>query len=716
MKRKFLVIFLILVTALNFTSNISFSQNKGKVILININRTSINDLKEINSLSKELNKRGYIGLMNIRGSKGTSDIRSYASIGAGTRVYLNNDDINFRTINEENKDIYLRRTGINPKYINNLNINKLKSDNEKGEYGAFLGALGYEIRNNNLSLAVLGNADIDEEKHREICLIGMDENGQIKKGNISDLNIKDSLMPFGVRTDYEKLLDETKKYYENSDLVIVELGDTYRLDLYKENLSQNAYKNIKDKINKNISRYLNEVFKMAQEQDRIYIISPYPQIQDYKNGYRLSPIVIFEGNEKGLLSSSTTRRKGIIGNVDVSADILDYFDVKSKVMVGKKIEKTVEDNNIGFLLGDYEKTVSNSKIRVPVLYTYAVLEMIAWILTVLAVFFRNKIPRNSFKILSSFLKFTMTIPFVLLIAPLFNFKSIISIVICIITTLSLIYYLIHKFVKDDLSKLVILSLLVALGVLIDGATGQNMIKNSLLGYDPIIGARYYGIGNEYMGVLIGSLIFSLVGLLENKKIGKKIVSIILLISIVILGHPKMGANVGGTITAVFSFLYLILRLYDVKIDIKKIILICIAVVCVVSTMAIIDIYFIGSKSHLAGAVQKIISGGPLTIIQIIKRKLEMNLRLIGITIWSKVLILGVVIVGILFYKPFGILKKVCEKYSYLTKGWTAIVLGSIVGFLVNDSGVVAAATSIAYVIIPLLVLITKYVDKLNKQM
>jgi hypothetical protein len=716
LKRKFLVIFLILVTALNFTSNISFSQNKGKVILININRTSINDLKEINSLSKELNKRGYIGLMNIRGSKGTSDIRSYASIGAGTRVYLNNDDINFRTINEENKDIYLRRTGINPKYINNLNINKLKSDNEKGEYGAFLGALGYEIRNNNLSLAVLGNADIDEEKHREICLIGMDENGQIKKGNISDLNIKDSLMPFGVRTDYEKLLDETKKYYENSDLVIVELGDTYRLDLYKENLSQNAYKNIKDKINKNISRYLNEVFKMAQEQDRIYIISPYPQIQDYKNGYRLSPIVIFEGNEKGLLSSSTTRRKGIIGNVDVSADILDYFDVKSKVMVGKKIEKTVEDNNIGFLLGDYEKTVSNSKIRVPVLYTYAVLEMIAWILTVLAVFFRNKIPRNSFKILSSFLKFTMTIPFVLLIAPLFNFKSIISIVICIITTLSLIYYLIHKFVKDDLSKLVILSLLVALGVLIDGATGQNMIKNSLLGYDPIIGARYYGIGNEYMGVLIGSLIFSLVGLLENKKIGKKIVSIILLISIVILGHPKMGANVGGTITAVFSFLYLILRLYDVKIDIKKIILICIAVVCVVSTMAIIDIYFIGSKSHLAGAVQKIISGGPLTIIQIIKRKLEMNLRLIGITIWSKVLILGVVIVGILFYKPFGILKKVCEKYSYLTKGWTAIVLGSIVGFLVNDSGVVAAATSIAYVIIPLLVLITKYVDKLNKQM
>ena len=143
---------------------------------------------------------------------------------------------------------------------------------------------------------------------------------------------------------------------------------------------------------------------------------------------------------------------------------------------------------------------------------------------------------------------------------------------------------------------------------------------------------------------------------------------------------------------------------------KKILLIGLAVVAVVSTMAVIDIYFIGSQSHLAGAIKKITTGGPLIILQIITRKIEMNMKLIGVSIWSKVLILGLLIVVVLFQKPVGILKKVCDRYPYLTKGWTSIIVASIVGFLVNDSGVVAAATSIAYVIIPVLVLLTQELD------
>ncbi|CAH2213133.1 hypothetical protein [Tepidibacter aestuarii] len=711
MKKKFLVLFLLIVVLINSVPDMSFANEKGKVILVNINRTSINDLKNIEYLKNQMDKKGYVGLMNIRGSKGTSDIRSYAAIGAGTRTYINPSDIDFETSNENNKEVYLRRTGINPGYINNLDINKTNASNEKGEYGAFLGAIGYEFNNNNLDLAILGNSDTDEAKHREIALIGMDQNGQVQNGNIDNINIKDQTMPFGIRTDYDKLKKETQKYYDESDLLIVELGDTYRLDLYKENLNEASYEKMKTEIYFNISDYLKEVFEMANENDRIYITSAYPEKQDYIDGYRLSPIVIFEKDEKGLLTSGTTRRKGVLSNLDIAADIFEYFGIKSDVIVGKTIQKIPYDNNMEFLSKDYDKIVSNMKIRIPVLYTYAAFEMIMWMIMLAAIFFRHKTPKNTFKVLCAILKFTISIPFVLLIAPLFNYSTEASIIICIVGLLIIVYSLVYKFVKDDLNKLILLSALVAVGVLIDAATGQNMIKSSLLGYDPIIGARYYGVGNEYMGVLIGSLIFFVVGLLEKNIINKKIASVILIVSIAILGHPKMGANVGGTITSVFSFLYLIMRLYDIKIDLKKIILIGVAVVGVVSTMAIIDIYFIGSQSHLAGAIKKITSGGPLVILQIITRKIEMNMTLIGVSIWSKVLILGLLIVVVLFQKPVGILKKVCDKYQYLTKGWTSIIVASIVGFLVNDSGVVAAATSIAYVIIPVLVLLAKELDR-----
>lgn len=55
-------------------------------------------------------------------------------------------------------------------------------------------------------------------------------------------------MPFGISTDYDKLLDETKKSYKNSDAIFVELGDTYRLDMYRLNLNDNTYGTMKKNI------------------------------------------------------------------------------------------------------------------------------------------------------------------------------------------------------------------------------------------------------------------------------------------------------------------------------------------------------------------------------------------------------------------------------------------------------------------------------------
>lgn len=715
MRRKFLIVFIIVAMALNFAGDISIANEKGKVILITLNRTSLNDLTEISSIKEEVDKRGYIGLMNIKASLGTSDVRSYGTIGAGTRAYLNIEDLDFQTINEENKNIYLRRTNIKPKLINNLNVNKLAADNLTGEFGAYPGALGYEFRKNNLSIAMLGNADTDLEIHREACLIAMDENGQIQKGDIENLNIKDELAPFGIRTDYNKLLDETRKYYNNSDLVVVELGDTYRLDLYKDKLNESSYASMKKTINKNISSYLDEVFKIAKKEDRIYIVSPYPNLLDYQNGYRLAPIMLFEGDQKGLLASGTTKRAGVVANIDISSDILDYFNIKSELIVGKSFNKNVVDNPIEYLSKDYEKIVSTANIRYPVLYTYAVFEMIIWILAMLAIMYRKNVSKKIFNILSFILKFTMTIPLVFLIAPILNLNSEISIIASLIIILGLLYYLIHKFAKEDLKILITLSILTSIAILIDVATGQNLMKNSVLGYDVIVGARYYGVGNEYEGVILGVVAFGLSGLLHYKKISKGLVCALMLTALFIQIYPGMGANVGGIFSGGFCFLYFILNMYNVKIDAKKFTLICMAVGLGVVSMALIDIFALGGKSHLSGFIYKIGADGPIAILQMIQRKIAMNIKLISVSIWSRVLILAVIIVSVLLYKPFGTLKKLYDIYPMLSKAWTAIIVGSIVGFLANDSGVIVAATGISYVIIPVLVLTIKNIDKLSNQ-
>lgn len=264
--------------------------------------------------------------------------------------------------------------------------------------------------------------------------------------------------------------------------------------------------------------------------------------------------------------------------------------------------------------------------------------------------------------------------------------------------------------SNSLNMLLYTMALLVLGLLFDIISGQNLIKNSLLGYDPIIGARYYGIGNEYMGILIGAVLVLTTVLMEKYRVNKYVPIIFYGLVIVIVGFPRFGANVGGTITAVFAFLFVSIRLLGKKIDFKKLIYIGLAAIFAVGLMALIDLFIIESKSHLAGAINQIISNGPIVIYQIVTRKISMNLRLIGSTIWSKVLLSAIAVLGILFYKPVGLIRKISTKYPKLAIGWSGIIVACAVGFAVNDSGIVMAATSIIFLTSTILYLIIKEIS------
>ncbi|WP_025435542.1 hypothetical protein [Peptoclostridium acidaminophilum] len=687
------------------SGNSAYAAPKGKVIVIVANRMGMQQLLEIQVLKSELEKRGYAGLMNIRGSKGTSDVRSYASIGWGSRAYLDAEDVDIRTKDLLEQDVFKRRTAMEPMDINNIGINTIKAKALEGEYSVFPGMLGEELKNNGLGISVVGNADTDMEKVRYSALMAMDKDGNVPSGEIEDINKPDSRMPFGIATDYEKLKKYTQEYYEKSEVTIVELGDTYRLDAYRPYLNDKAYGIMQKNIYKSANDYIGYVLgSLASENDRVYVLAPHTRLADYKNYQRLAPIMIFDGEESGIAYSDTTRREGVIGNIDVAADILDYFGIRSELASGKPIEAKPKAAALSYLEKEYAKIASTYQVRIPALYTYAVFEMLLWISVFICIMKKDRVKSKYFNILSKSLQFTGVVPFVMLIEPAFGIVSKAWTVAFILAVSAVIYFVMRRTLKTDLDRLIFLSVLNGAGILCDAVLGQEMIKRSILGYDSIIGARYYGIGNEYMGILIGAALLGVSGLLQKGKIKKSAAAAILVVTMAILGFPKIGANVGGLITAATCFLLFVLKAYDVKIDFKRIILIGCFVVGVVVAMALLDIYVLGSKSHLAGAIQSIGEGGPQVIVQIIQRKIEMNYRLIGASIWSKVFIIALLIVGILFYRPFGILKTICSENPWLAKGWISIIVGSFVGFVVNDSGVVAAATSISFVIISALVL------------
>lgn len=720
MKKKLISLLLSLIVILSFSISSIYADtnNKGKVIYLSLNRTSLENLLEIPIIKEKTSNSGYVALMTTKGDGSNTDQKSFASIGSGVRAnVLDEDYVKFETLNENEKTQFEAATGVKSWAIGNIKINRnINQNTDNGGYGATLGMLGTTLNKNNLKVALLGNSDIkkndDLKKIRNLALVCMDENGRVQSGNIDNINKKDDTMPFGISTDYDKLKSETKKYYENNDAIFVELGDTYRLDEYKNNLNENTYKSMKKKIYQNINDYLKEVFEMAGKNDTIYIVSEFESNLDYKTKRRLSPVIKFEKDGYGLLESSTTRNSGIVSNIDIGVDIINKFGLKNELMIGKVFKNVQDENGIKKVLKDYERIVSINTIRASVVNSYVGIVSASWVIAMIAILFKNKIPKKEkglgrdqiFKVLKELIKLGLIMPLAFLTAPVFQFKTPAGLVSGVLIV-TIIYYLIGYFLfrKDDIKQMGFYAFLTIGLIIIDCIIGTPLMKSGIMSYDAINGARYYGVGNEYEGVTIASAVFALAVLLNYKKISKWLAVVLSLVILITSAMPSMGANVGGAISESVAYLLFILLIFDVKLDLKKIIMIGVATVLVVVAFAGLD-FLMGTESHLSVFTNQIIQEGPAAIFNTFGRKIQMNLKLAKSSVWVNILIVSIIIIGALIFKPSGYFKKIHDKYPMIFKGFMASFVGCIVTLLVNDSGIVAASTAAIYILIPIIII------------
>jgi hypothetical protein len=89
----------------------------------------------------------------------------------------------------------------------------------------------------------------------------------------------------------------------------------------------------------------------------------------------------------------------------------------------------------------------------------------------------------------------------------------------------------------------------------------------------------------------------------------------------------------------------------------------------------------------------------------------MNLKLMRYTVWSRVFLAILAALVILLYRPSGAMSRLKTDCPRLFQGFSGILVGAVVGLIVNDSGIVAAATTSIYVIAPVLLLIFSQSDE-----
>ena len=664
---------------------------------------------------RDLMDNSSLALMNTGTAGGLNSVNAYVTIGAGARALGTNKGglaLNIEEMKEgyPAEALYRRYTGRIPQgHMVHLGINNLIEVNKPLNHRAVPGALGTLIREEGMKTALLGNGD-GEEYNRLASTLIMDKHGIIDygKGGKEILRSGEEY-PSGLMMDVEKIWDEFLILLDKSQVIVIDWGDTFRL---RESMSMLSPEKAQAFFNiqlENLGLFLEKIAPLLGEERVLLFFTPNPQGIVTPGGDQVSLLALYQGQEEpsGLLSSGTTMRPGLVASIDIAPTILDLLGLSPpSYLYGDPVEIASKDNNGFSYLLSLNEQISRVHQQRPSLIKAYILAQIVLVLAAVGGLIFNF---DFYKYLRLPMVFLMLVPLSFLIYGAFPPGNLfVSFVVVIIFTLIFTTAFLYRSSNVDLFLRV--GGVISLALVVDILTGANLMKNSVMGYDPVSGARFYGIGNEYMGILIGtSVLFA--ATLYQKMMGKKTKIFILIpLSFVFITYlfisPAWGANFGGSLTALVAFTVTYLGLEGKSIKDKKI-WVGITGAGILFFAALIFLNFKGDGemvSHVGRAMWLIRLEGGEEAMNIIHRKAAMNAKLFRYSLWSRILVLFLALKGFLYYHPPGLLRKIKEKYEKLYRGFAGIIAGSIAAILLNDSGVVAGATVLLYGGIPLLLL------------
>ncbi|GAA3403037.1 hypothetical protein ACFFNY_05740 [Paenibacillus hodogayensis] len=728
---------------------------KGQVTIVAVPGWSFLDwteeaLREQPALS-DLIRRAAIGAMNVRTpEKGLED--SYATLGAGAPAISGSGYIARNTgkasgSGDGNKEpgteaeaLYRRMTGLAPDGAEVVvpEIAAIRRRNHIRSQHVRPGLLGELLRSYGLLTGVYGNSDMGEQRKRFAALMVMDEQGIVPRGNVSGSMVTaDEGSAFSTRVNADELL-RARDGFPARSVLLLEWGDLLRLEgedsVYDP---EHALRKRREAL-RELDRFIGQLRQRQEGGDRLWIVSPYVGARASREKWQLAPVVYAGPDLAGgaLLTSPSTRRPGIVTASDFAPTVLAGFGIGVPAEVtGRPVRMIRKTEAWIFLHRELSFIREVYRIRPKVLVPFVSVEAAALLAALIVVWARLG---KAVRWIEVLLLALLTAPLSLLAVgwlnrfhPLSGGKQAALFVAVAVLAAGLLMIR-----RSALSSAYLISAITALAVLLDGLLGAEGMKRSVLGYDPVIGARYYGIGNEYMGVIVGAAAFAFAAFMERAEVrptdgeATRVVvaaaasqrRVTLRVSVVAavgfagvtlyLAAPGLGTNAGGAITAAVAFGLVWLRCRSqaegTKLNVRRLMLVCLGLIALAFALLWLLNAAIpaeeGSQSHIGRAMNTLSQGRMDLIAAIVVRKLQMNLHLINVSVWTKVLAAGLIVMTVAVVRPRGALRRWQALYPHYMSGFLAIAVGSVVALVFNDSGIVAAATMIVYAAAPMLLL------------
>lgn len=691
-----------------------WAQEQSRAVVVIAGGTSIRDLTDprLRNLQGAF-ETGAAGLMNVRTGKPTRDIEPTTrtgmlagclTMGSGamasgglevSRAY----DATALVGQHRAGDLYRSRTGLrwSPENVLHTEIVKMQRVNAAAAYRASPGVLGSELRQAGIRTAVVGNSDVPNEIHREAVAAAMDVYGKVDSGTVSSprLVVDEPNSAYGIRTDVSFVADQVKTALKNSRFVVVDFGDTLRADFYCEFCTDKQAAAVRSRAAKGLDELVGELRRLLDpDRDLLLVLSPCSRSFTEISEERLAPILVFgSAMGRGILSSPSTRRPGVVTLSDVAASVLAFFGVEPTMSITGRPIRSVQSDDVKQKLEELNSDAARHSQRQVAMRGGSVFQSAIVLLATLTLVLTRAAKLRRAAAWAALVPIIVPLA-MLYLTPIYSggLSGSVAILACLVALVLAVSILVFR---SPTRALAWLSGILASSLVVDIAVGSPLARWSIAGYSLVEGARYYGIGNELMGSLLGAtLVFVGLVLAGNQALSRyrgTFAALLFAIVFVFLGSPSLGANAGGSIAATVGFVTALLVRRNWRPSARGMILAGVVAASAVVVVFILDSSRTGSaQSHMGRALGSIWTGDAGGFLEILKRKMELNMMLVSTSLWSRLLGISLAASAALFW--FGSRLRNNLAGSVELRGAAAgLVVGTVAALLFNDSGVVAAA-------------------------
>lgn len=581
-----------------------------------------------------------------------------------------------------------------------------------------IGALGDAVRERGGLTAAVGNSDpgiesLPQERSRPAGIIAADASGRVLAGDVSaGLLTEDRSAPFGVVSDLaalERALDALPPS-ERGSLVVLDPGDLARAYAFSSQSTTATAGAAYRSALKGTDRMVRAAVRYAGADGMVIVFAPVvPEVQDLPPAF--APLIV-SGAGSGLGTAASTHREGVVTLQDVSVTIVEAFGSKRPVeMVGSPIvpvggapsDLAARTDLLTRLNGTAQAVET---VRLDTVNWYITVAVVVLLAATLLLF--RGAPDVPARVRAGVHALLLLVPCVPLAAMLVfavwrypqSGWAVLGLLLFVVVP---VWWAAMRAGRGrpPAVPLIVIAAATTIVLLLDQWIGAPLSFAGLFGYSPLFGARYYGIGNEMAGLLMGSTLVALALALDTwrdaawaapaRRWGWPAVGIVVIAT---SAAPFLGANVGTIAWMTVGFLagWWILRGRKVWTWRNAVVVVVLVAVLVAGFAAIDLLRGAGSATHLGRSISDAGSGGGVAgLWAIVARKAETNARVLGRTNWTWMLVATLAVLGYMRWRPRGEFAQMLTQYPAFSAALAAALFAGTVGYFTEDSGIIIPA-------------------------